>query len=209
VLTFSQAQLVGELEQLPARMRTIFAAGCAERILPAYERFSRRTGLGDDVALQGVLARLWADLAGDRMSKIESESGVSMCRRLSADAEDHVADQVAAEDAAAAVAYALACGLNGRAEDAGWAGCRAYEAVFAFVIRNECIDVNTPYGKRVARGEHPLLQAELVRQRRDIDELLLHGASETEMAGVVRRRSQDERNLALPFSETQRGGLEA
>jgi hypothetical protein len=75
------------------------------------------------------------------------------------------------EDAAAAVAYAYRCRQNGAAQEAAWAGGRAYEALDNWVINTEHIDTNQS-GAEERVLSHPLVQAELGRQRRDLEELL-------------------------------------
>ena len=81
-----------------------------------------------------------------------------------------IPEQADAEDAGAAVAYALRCRQNGRGQEAAWSARRAYEALDRYVINREDIDVNVP-GAETQVLAHPLVQAELTRQLRDLQDL--------------------------------------
>jgi hypothetical protein len=68
------------------------------------------------------------------------------------------------------VVYALRAKLAGEAQEATWAARVAYEALDNFVINTEHIDTNKS-GEEQHVLAHPLVQAELARQQRDLDEL--------------------------------------
>jgi hypothetical protein len=65
IARFDEKALAAALDRLPELYRTVFAAACAERLMPAYDAFARRSGRGDPKALGDILARLWDDLAGN------------------------------------------------------------------------------------------------------------------------------------------------
>ena len=193
-LRFDEAQLAGTLERLPQQHRAVFAATCAERLMPAYVAFSNRTGRGDPAALRGILTRLWDDLAGDRMQDSEVQSKLDACVALIPQEDDStwVMEQASAEDAGAAVAYAMRCRQSGQAQDAAWSARRAYEALDHYVINRESIDMNKPWAEERVLG-HPVVQAELVRQRRDLDEVLdLSDVDVRRVAGRLRDRAVAE-----------------
>src|SRR5882724_3878028 len=137
-LEFDEMELSERLEQLPRPLRAAFAAACAERLLPAYDRFSTQTKTGDALTLEQILRRLWIDLSGEAMSDEEVERQIQACMELIPKEDDGpwVPEQAAAEDAAAALAYALRCRQNGLAKEAAWAARRAYEAVDDYVINH-------------------------------------------------------------------------
>jgi uncharacterized protein YjaG (DUF416 family) len=169
---FNENALVAALERLPEQHRVVFAAACAERLIPAYDAFSRRSGRGDSKALGDILARLWDDLAGNVMTSGELQSRIDDCMRLipREDEGPWVPEQAAAEDAGAAVAYALRCRQNGRGQEAAWSARRSYEAMDHYVINSEDTDVNVRDAEAGALA-HPIVQAELARQQRDLEEL--------------------------------------
>ena len=194
ILGFNEIELMGKLEQLPEDRRTAFAAACAERLLLAYARFSERTGRGNLDGLRTLLGRLWDDLAGSRFADEELDSVIEDCMGLipPEDDEPWVIEQAAAEDAASAVAYALRCRRSGSAQEAAWAARRAYEALDHYVINREKMDLSIAGIERRVLA-HPVIQAELLRQQRDLHELL----NGTVTANELRERSKREAELFL------------
>jgi uncharacterized protein YjaG (DUF416 family) len=203
-LSFEEAELAKAIQHLSPQARSAFAAACAQRLLPCYSRFSKRTGRGDPTKLAAALGRLWDDLSGSPMSDAEIEAEIKTCMALIPQEDDGpwVMEQAAAEDAASALAYALRCRENGLASEAAWAARRAYEAVTYFCEHLE--DNNTgkvrmlDYSQR--RSEcarhlaNPLVQAELARQQRDLDELLRDAITVPQL----RKRSREEAAEFLP-----------
>lgn len=194
ILRFSEQLLVKELERLPSPFRVVFAAASAERLVPAYTSFSRRTGRGDATTLAAVLERLWQDVQGNRMDARQVQENVVMSLSLipQEDSGPWVSEQAWAEDAAAAVAYALRCRQNGQSQEAAWAARRAYEALDHFAIDQVGIDMNRAEAEEQVLS-HPLVQAELLRQRRDLDELLAANQQDViRVAQRMRERAQAE-----------------
>jgi uncharacterized protein YjaG (DUF416 family) len=167
----------------------VFAAACAERLLPAYISFSHRTGRGDPTTLTAILERLWLDAQGDRMDTRQVQENVDLSMGLIAQeyTVSWISEQAWAEDAAAAVVYALRCRLNGQAQEAAWAARRAYEALDHFVIAREGIDTSKA-GAEAQVLSHPVVQAELLRQQRDLGELL--AADQQDLVRVAQRAHQ-------------------
>lgn len=186
MLRYDEDRLLARLERLPPPFRAAFAAACAERLLPAYAGFFARTGRGAPLSLADALERLWLDLEGDSMSTYELQKELSRATALitDEDEDDWVPGWAQADDAAAAVAYAVRCRQGGQAQDAAWAARRAYEALDHLLRHREDIGLGDPSAAAqmpanlgaLAEVEwalaHPIVQAELARQRRDLDELL-------------------------------------
>ncbi len=195
ILRFDEGALLDAIERLPPPARAAFAAACAERLLPAYVRFARRTEKGNPVALTDILAGLWADLTGSPMSDTEVDASVEMCMQLIPQEDDGpwVPEQAAAEDAASALAYALRCRRTGSSREAAWAARCAYEAIDHYVVNHEKVDTNIP-GAEARVLAHPIIQSELARQQRDLSEL--HGS--TISANGLRERSKAEASVFLP-----------
>jgi uncharacterized protein YjaG (DUF416 family) len=196
LLRFDEPQLVAQLEGLPTGLRTAFAASCAERLFPAYVRFSRRTAWGDPKSLAAILERVWRDLEGDdEMSAEQVQEDLRLCMTLIPGEDDclpWMSDQAYAEDAATALAYVLRCRLEGQAREAGWAARCAYEALDHYVINEADIDPNRPGGEGEVLS-HALMQAELKRQDRDLEQLLRWNAANVFMQiASLRRRAKEE-----------------
>jgi len=194
MLKFDERALAAELGGVARWGRVAFAAACAERLIPAYRRFSERTGRGNAQKIASILDRLWDDLAGMPMTEADLKAKADACMALvpQEDGGPWVEEQAAAEDGAAAVAYTLRCRQSGEAIEAAWAGRRTYEALDHFVINRENIDTNQPGGEWQVLG-HPLVQAELRRQRRDLDELMgMVGKSLPDLARRLHERAKSE-----------------
>lgn len=124
--------------------------------------------------LRMILEQLWLDLERKKeMTDQDVRENLNLCMKLipQEDDEPWVPEQAAAEDAASALAYAIRCRQSGDAQEAAWAARCAYEALDHFVIDQESIDTNVSGGEGRVLA-HPLVQLELARQRRDLEELL-------------------------------------
>lgn len=192
---FEKTQLLAKIAQLSEHDRTAFAAAIAERMLGAYAKYSDRTGRGSPDPLREILARLWADLAGIPMSEQEVATMIDRAEGL-LPGEDHrpwVLEQGAAEDAVSAVLYSLRSRKSGLPEEAGWAATVACDALDDFVINRDDIDTNDP-GSEARVAADPLMQAELARQQRDLEEML----QGTTTAQGLRERSKSEAAQFIP-----------
>ena len=198
VLPVEQRTMIRNLERLPALYRVAFAAACAERLLPAYIRYSRNTGRGDSDGTAIILERLWRDLRGEEMNPDELRANLAFVEAAVPDYlnTEWTVDMPAADDAARALLYALTCRLTGKAQDAAWSARIACDAVFAYLIQQKVIDIRQR--DPVRRGvSHPLYQAERARQNRDLNELLV--ASESERRSLVDRLRERAKSEAAAF----------
>jgi hypothetical protein len=201
IIRYSREQLIKNLDQLSRSLRVIFAAACAERLLPAYFTSWALTGNGNPEVLARILARLWEDVAGNPMTETEVKANISTGMNLiPVDYhEPWFVEQASAEDASAAVVFALTCRQNGNSQEAMWSAQRAHSAIDQFVIDREHIDV-IPRGARERILAHPLIQAELARQRRDIDELLAAAAADADVRQTAERfRARAKAEAAIVF----------
>ena len=194
-IQFNEGQLLERLRQLSSQAQSTFGAACAQRLLPMYSKFAATTGKTD--ALSSILERLWADLIGDRMTGSQLQKSISECQELlpGEDELTWVPEQGSAEDAVAATIYALQCRRDGDAQNAAWAARRAYEAIDEYVVRTEDVDLNGSGVEDQVRS-HPLIQAELARQRRDLNELRLGKIQPSQFW----ERAKHESSIFLPMS---------
>jgi uncharacterized protein YjaG (DUF416 family) len=193
---FDQVELTSKLDQLPPKLRVIFAGSCAERALPAYVTSSGLTGWGDPEMLTRILSRLWEDTAGERMTESEVQKNINICMDLIPQDyhEPWYVEQACAEDAATAVVYALTCRQDDNSQEAMWSAQCACEAAGYFATNREGIDLKPGAASRVF--DHPLIQAELARQLRDIDELLRVGDEDVrQVAARFRDRAKAESKI--------------
>jgi uncharacterized protein YjaG (DUF416 family) len=194
-LLYDEAANVRRLAQLPAPLRVAFALLSGMRILPRYRCFHAATGRGDPASLEAIAERLWGDVLGDRMSNDEIKSTADSCLALVPSEEDgwDEATQPFAEDAAAAVAYAVRSRLTGEPQEGAWAARRAYETVERYVVATTGLSLDDPEDELTVLS-HPLVQAELARQQRDLEDLTALSAEASTHSALrhLRDRSQQE-----------------
>ncbi|XYH97780.1 DUF416 family protein [Sorangium sp. So ce1128] len=197
ILRFDEAHLVKDIDRLAPRLRVAFAASCAERLRPAYLAFSARARRGNPGEFEAILDHLWRDLDGQTMPDDEVSANIESCMALIPQEDDGpwVSEQASAEDAGAALAYALQCRRSSESQEAAWAARRAYEALDHYVIAHENMDMKAP-GAEARVLSHTLAQAELGRQRRDIRELLATKEQDiTETINRLRARASTEATM--------------
>jgi uncharacterized protein YjaG (DUF416 family) len=198
-LRFDERELQARLKQLPNKLRVAFAAACAERQLPNYANFSRATGVGDPIRLAGALGRVWDDIEGRTVTDNELQKQLDTCMSLLPDDEVEVQGQAYANDAVASVAYAIRARLTGDCQEAVWAARRAYEALDYYIVSRFNPKIVEPDAEaRIVA--HPLVQAELRRQRTDFSQLQeVAMNSVTEREAIVDLRNRSKTDAALFF----------
>jgi len=192
ILRFNEESLKSELSRIAAPLRVVFAAAVAERLLPAYVTFSHKTGRGNPDLLTQILERLWGNIAGIEMSPEQLQQNIDLSMELIPQ-EDEIPwapDEAWAEDAAVAVVYALRTRQNGKSQDAAWAARHAWAALDDFVITQEDIDPSSP-GAEEQIISNPLIQAEFMRQQRDLRELVaVDRQDESAVVQKIRQRAK-------------------
>jgi uncharacterized protein YjaG (DUF416 family) len=196
VLHFDEANLRAQLGRLPKEHCAAFAAACAERLFPAYVRFSREAESADPKALRVALDALWDDLTGKPSSEPHLRAMADECESLAPDENEESSDeQPYAEDAVAALVYALHARV-GQGDRAAWSARCVYEALDHFIQSEDSGVVVTANEPRLL--EHPLVQAELARQRRDLDELIaVEGRAASEVSDRLRERARRDADLVF------------
>jgi uncharacterized protein YjaG (DUF416 family) len=165
--------LVG-LTALTLRGKGAFAAACAERLLPLYAEYVRHGGTGDETAVRGALAALWAELAGEpAVGDLEAIADDLEGRVPDAD-EDHELSGYA-EASISAVIYAIRTYANEDPESLRWASEMPVQAIDDRLL--ELADWDASRVDQVG-GPHPAIVRERRRQARDIEAL-----AEAEAAG--------------------------
>lgn len=198
LLSYNEPQLVGKLTKLPLVARALFAAACAERLLPMYAWSCHRTGRGDPKALERALTALWAHLENNGSEALEPHREIA--EELVPDEDDSWVDECAyAQHAAAAVAYAIRSWLTAEPKEAGWAARQSYELLDLWVTTRDNIDLNAPGAEDRVVSDY-LIQAELQRQHRDLKELDLAAENVRPMVQQLRRRARAEGAQLLDIS---------
>ncbi len=194
ILRFNERTLTRELDRIAAPLRVVFAAAVAERLLPAYVTFSSKAGRGNAYLLTQILERLWQDIQGIRMDPKELQKNIDLSMELIPGEDDipWILEQASAENAATAIAYALRCRQNGKSqESASAAGC-GFDARDHFVTTRDDIDPNDRVADERALSD-PLIQDELMRQQRDLRELMAVDLPDVStLAQKIRQRAKAE-----------------
>lgn len=191
MLHYDEKITIEKLDRMGRRLRAAFAACCAERQLPAYVSFFRQTGRGEPAALREILEQVWRALEGTEIAVRDLEDQIERCMSLIPKEDDRpwVEEQPYAEDAASAIAYALRTIQSGKSQEAAWAGHTAYESIDYYVTNHIGVEGSAHV------LAHPLVQAELARQHRDLDDLL-SAAERSERSSVIvtelHARAQEE-----------------
>ena len=199
ILRFDKSALIAQLEWLPNRLRVAFAAACAERQLPNYFRFSDAAKQGSPERLVAALSRVWDDIEGRPMGSTELNGCLDTCMSLlpKEDVGDLCGLGYYAEDAVAAVAYAIEARIKSHAHDAVESARVAYAALDEYVstiLNFRSIGQN----EEVRIAAHPLVQAEFERQRNDLlglQEIAKNPADERECLAELRRRAQADAKI--------------
>lgn len=203
VLGFLETDLVAALDRLPATCRTAFALLCVERLLPTYQAYERKTRGAEVGVAERLVARLWADLGGEPLAEAELARGIADCDFLLLSEDDDGWDPYS-EDAAIALHYAWDSRAGATSQHAAWAARHAYEALDQFVIKLSQADLNEP-GVEERLLAHPLIQAELHRQARDLEDLGHSAAAGDNSFTALRDRAR--RDAAIVFQTAQDFGL--
>lgn len=186
MLTFDEPQMREQLQQLAPRARIAFAAACAERLMPSYTVYGGLHGVGNPQTLRSALDNVWQVARGETVS-LDSAKVFDDCAALvPGDDEAENEGVEAAEDAAAAVVYAISVTKVFDAQDVLSCARRVYEALDTYVSNALGVE------GEVALLAHPLIQNEFARQRRDLEELAQAGSDVSTAADRLRIRAVSE-----------------
>jgi len=192
MLNFDEKKLVADLQRLSPALRVAFAAACAERQMPAYRSFANKHRVENPDTLDRALDDAWLS-PSKRGMEPQRQLDESMALIPQEDAvKPWTREANYAQDASISVAYALRARITGEAQEAAWSARHAWESLYQFVIDREGLDINQP--SDMARVlSHPLVQAELLRQRRDLDDLLsVSGENLQQVITRLRDRAKGE-----------------
>ena len=197
IIQFSRTQLTRTLDRLAPHLRVVFGAACAERLLSACVSFSVLAKKGKSEVITSSLDRLWKDVAGEPMTEDEMQANIDACMALIPTDDELISDaeEAYAEDAISAVIYALTSRQNGDSQEAMWSAQCTCAAVDHFTTSREEF-VPKPVSDPSRAFAHPLMQAELARQGRDLAELLrVDDADVRQIAAQFRDRAKAESKI--------------
>jgi Protein of unknown function (DUF416) len=186
----AQARARRQLGGLPRQAQVTFATACAQRLLPAYELFHRRTGRGDVPAFERALDTLWRVAAGRERAIAPGEVDYLFSLVPRSRGDDWVKEYEYAQRALEAAALAGRASL-GEPDAAAEAAEEAIDLADFVVLR----EMPVPGGSVTPETEMKIMEAPLMRleveaQARDLDELSTVGADPAAVAAQARERAR-------------------
>ena len=173
LLRFDEAQIVRQLETLRPDLRVAFAGLCAQRLLSGIA-FPSIEDSREMQMLQRAASQLWRHVLEADWQPESLERELRECMVLIPIDEGSHPDEArfAYEDAVSSFAYAYRAALSGAAQEAAWAARRVYEAADRAAL------LETAPSSRGKEQEseilsHPVIQAELTREQKDLESLQL------------------------------------
>jgi uncharacterized protein YjaG (DUF416 family) len=193
ILRFDKNVLANDLEMLPKNLRVVFAAACAQRLLPSYLRYATIATNANPTAVSQALANLWESVEGSPLNAASLEKHYDVCLSLIPDYDkEYVQGQEIAEDAVLAVIYGIDTQLSGDSQDAAASAESAYNSLDHYVIDKFNVDIAAP-NAQLRIDSYPIMQAEFRRQRTDMADLqsaAKNSGSERAVIARIKRRAE-------------------
>lgn len=194
--TYDEKQLRRRLAAIPHLAAFAFASACAARLENTAR--SKRPDDSDKALLGRSVDSLLACL--DREESCRELVSEDELLSLMPDEDESDVSFAVSEDAAAAALYSLRFWRDCNIDNAVWAARRAYETADREVLAS----INTfevgPNEEEYALN-HPIVQTEIRRQLRDLDEVSsLPSNAADEWVGIVRRARSE--NILLPDGDS-------
>ena len=189
--TYDEHALLAKLELLDRRAKTVFAVSCAQRLFPLFERYApavRAPALSERLA--EIVAAGW-DLAATPMGEVQRMEAEATSMVPDEDDDGWVRESAYAQNAAAAVAYAMGAWRTDDPQQAVWAATQLYEAAdYAFWQANPDADLNDS-GAALGSG---FVQAALTAMDEDL--AIVASSASSALSWVELRRRADTEGRA-------------
>lgn len=171
-----------------------FAATCAERLFPFYRCYTAQEDWDAD-PYSSALNYVWRCLETMENNEDMVRQLVVECEKLLPNEDDAWQEGCPyAEDATATVIYCLRFFLSGDQQEVIWVARRAYEVADNFIVNNTDINTGNQEGE-LDILHHPIIQNELARQIRDLQELR-HTSADVPafqaLCRILRQRANEE-----------------
>lgn len=130
-MNYQEDELVARLATLDRSAKTAFAALCAEWLFPVYAKYADVHRVTEAARLRSLLEGAWAASAGVPIDGIRMSDQAESLVPGEDEESSGVLQTVVAQNAAAAVAYALRAWTTDDPQEAAWAARQVYEAADA------------------------------------------------------------------------------
>jgi uncharacterized protein len=132
---------IDELKTIPQRYRTLFAASCAERLVPTYLAFCIIERWSRPEILEDALEYVWSSIKRGEYEETVVSALIQTCEQLAPDSEDFATLFTGpAINAVGAVYYSLKSLIEDTSEHAQHAGQVAIEAIYDYLY-----EMSRPY----------------------------------------------------------------
>jgi uncharacterized protein len=187
-LSFDPESLRRQLEQLPPKHRTAFAATCCERLLPNYSAFAREVGWGAPDTLRAALDYVWRVLDTGNMDRGQVDRLIERCDAVVPDTEDFDTSSVsAALDAGTAVVGTLRSLFDSDTRHIVEVAVYCRDTVHMYIQDRDELNYTDPSFDRTI-AEDPLMKRELARQ----SDILAELGNSPVLGSTLLRRLRDE-----------------
>lgn len=132
---YDESELAKMLSVLTPRARALFACACAERLMSAYQWFCLATGSCNYGFVREALDIAWAANASEQTAALDSMRKSVMAAAPHAEDPRMFPGVAVAQNAVAAVCYAMEVCLTGDVRASVWAARQLYDAADAVVQR--------------------------------------------------------------------------
>lgn len=185
MLTYDEPANVRRLARLDRTRKAAFAAACAQRLLPLFERYAAAVQ-ADPTSIQEAVDRIWDALRGAQVDLRPMQAAAE--GQVPQEEDDWILETGYAQNAAACAAYAVRTWLTDDAQEAAWAARQAYElADYATQQLLPGLDLNGPDSESQLLG-HELVQAALVGIEQDLREV---ESATLDLAHLAERASRE------------------
>jgi uncharacterized protein YjaG (DUF416 family) len=162
------AELQKQIDQLPHSYQMAFSCACCERAFSNYVRFSDQQGWGDPTTLRSSLDLAWGCVRGGSISQKEAERIEKTCKALAPNSDDFSSwEATAAQEAALMVVLLIRFTYD---PTPGYpvriASFNRDTIDMVVQIRENLRSTDPDLEAKIA--EHPLMLAELAKQKRDL-----------------------------------------
>ena len=172
MLDFDDHQLKEQILRIPPDGKVAFATACAQRLVPLYQRYCKRSKRGKPAALDNAMLRLWHYLQGKDIPVPERERLIRRLDNLMPADDDTDDVDGLADSALFAAGYAIECSIAGDSALAVLAAEMAFETMYSLFMNAAYPDCTGVTGEMINNTiASPPAQTELARQQRDLDEI--------------------------------------
>jgi len=185
MLSYDEPANVRRLSRLDRTRKAAFAAACAQRLLPLFDRYAAAAH-ADRAITHEAVALVWDALRGAQGDLRPMQAAAE--EQVPKEDADWILETGYAQNATACASYAVRTWLTDDAQEAAWASRQVYElADYAVQQLLPDLDLNSPDAEPQLVG-HELVQAALHGIEQDLREV---ESATLDLDGLAERASRE------------------